>query len=79
MGVYESCIEAEKESFVNYKTNFKFNVSVQHIGNFTFLLLTTVSAAKSGKCGTNLTWTLDDEGTLIISGHGKMQDLLLSF
>ena len=43
------------------------------------LLSTTVSAAKSGKCGTNLTWTLDDEGTLIISGHGKMQDLLLSF
>lgn len=28
MGVYESCIEAEKESFVKYKTNFKFNVSV---------------------------------------------------
>ena len=27
----------------------------------------------SGKCGDNLTWTLDD-GTLTISGHGKMDD-----
>ena len=28
----------------------------------------TVSAAESGKCGDNLTWTLDDEGTLTIIG-----------
>jgi len=27
---------------------------------------------KSGTCGTNLTWTLDDEGTLTISGTGAM-------
>ena len=26
----------------------------------------------SGKCGLNLTWTLDDDGTLIISGTGEM-------
>jgi outer membrane protease len=25
-----------------------------------------------GKCGENLTWTLDDAGTLTISGTGKM-------
>ena len=35
---------------------------------------TTVSAATSGTCGDNLTWTLDDEGTLIISGTGNMWD-----
>ncbi len=29
-------------------------------------------AATSGTCGDNLTWTLDDEGTLTISGTGKM-------
>ena len=28
----------------------------------------------SGKCGKNLTWTLDDEGTLTISGTGNMKN-----
>ena len=28
----------------------------------------TASAATSGTCGDNLTWTLDDSGTLTISG-----------
>ncbi len=28
----------------------------------------------SGACGANLTWTLDDEGTLTISGEGEMED-----
>lgn len=31
-------------------------------------------AATSGTCGENLTWTLDSEGTLTISGTGKMED-----
>ena len=31
-------------------------------------------AASSGKCGDNLTWKLNDEGTLTISGSGKMND-----
>lgn len=26
----------------------------------------------SGACGTNVTWTLDDQGTLTISGSGNM-------
>ncbi len=30
--------------------------------------------ASSGTCGDNLTWTLDDEGTLTISGTGSMTD-----
>ena len=34
----------------------------------------TVSAASSGICGNNLTWTLDDEGTLTISGTGAMSN-----
>ena len=32
----------------------------------------TVSAASSGKCGDNLTWTLNDKGTLTINGTGDM-------
>ena len=31
-------------------------------------------AATSGECGDNLTWTLDDNGTLTISGEGAMTD-----
>ena len=32
----------------------------------------TIVAAQSGQCGDNLFWTLDDEGTLTISGTGAM-------
>ena len=34
--------------------------------------LTPFDEVASGTCGNNLTWTLDDEGTLIISGTGQM-------
>lgn len=34
------------------------------------------SAEESGSCGSNLTWTLDDNGTLTISGSGAMDDFL---
>ena len=33
-----------------------------------------IDAIASGKCGENLTWTLDDTGTLTISGTGAMYD-----
>ena len=33
-------------------------------------------AEESGTCGENLTWVLDDEGTLTISGTGEMEDFL---
>ena len=32
----------------------------------------------SGTCGSNLTWTLDSEGTLTISGEGEMDGYLSS-
>ena len=31
-------------------------------------------AASSGKCGDNITWTLDDNGLLTLTGSGKMYD-----
>ena len=34
----------------------------------------TVSAAESGTCGDNVTWTLSDDGVLTISGTGPMWD-----
>ena len=33
----------------------------------------------SGECGDNVTWTLDDEGTLVISGEGPMWDYANNF
>ena len=30
----------------------------------------------SGTCGDNLIWTLDEEGTLTLSGNGNMDDFL---
>ena len=38
------------------------------------LLPGTAKAAESGTCGENVTWTLDDTGTLTISGSGPMYD-----
>ena len=32
----------------------------------------TVLAASSGKCGDNITWTLDDNGNLVLTGSGQM-------
>ena len=41
----------------------------------TFVILPCMAeAAESGKCGDDLTWTLDDNGTLVISGTGEMWD-----
>ena len=41
-------------------------------------LLTVGAAAEegatSGACGDNLTWSLDSDGTLTISGTGNMRD-----
>lgn len=39
----------------------------------TILTAFSVNAADSGMCGENLTWTLDDKGTLTISGTGAMK------
>ena len=43
-----------------------------------FIALTVLSvsvfAEESGTCGDNLTWTLDDAGTLTINGTGDMED-----
>ena len=39
-----------------------------------FFLVPSAYAETSGPCGDNLTWTLTDDGTLTISGTGKMTD-----
>ncbi len=39
-----------------------------------FSVSSAAATVKSGTCGTNLTWTLDSNGTLTISGTGNMKD-----
>ena len=39
-----------------------------------FVTASAAETVKSGKCGDNLTWTFDSEGTLTISGTGPMYD-----
>ena len=39
----------------------------------------TSYAESGGTCGDNLTWTLSDDGTLTISGTGKMDDCVTSY
>lgn len=43
------------------------------------LIPLSVSAATSGTCGDNLTWTLDSRGTLKITGNGDMYDYKFYF
>ena len=38
------------------------------------LICGAASAESSGTCGTDLTWTLDDNGVLTISGSGAMKN-----
>lgn len=40
----------------------------------TVAVATSEETTKSGTCGENLIWVLDDEGTLTISGTGNMED-----
>jgi len=39
-----------------------------------YLAVETLSDGISGTCGKNLTWTLDENGTLTVSGQGTMED-----
>jgi len=48
-------------------------------GDITWVALENTTVVASGECGAkgdNLTWSLDDEGTLTISGTGAMHDYL---
>ena len=49
-------------------------LTVTVISNLIVALPSTVSAATSGTCGGNLTWTLDNAGILTISGTGAMDN-----
>ena len=56
------------------------NITIDSYGNDPILNATmhfsgnTANYVDSGKCGDNLTWTLDDIGTFVISGSGAMYE-----
>ena len=60
------------------KTNFKtFSIPCFMLVLFLLLIInidTVHAAEKSGQCGNDLYWTLDENGVMIISGEGKMWD-----
>ena len=53
------------------KLYFRDEISLLYFRSFDF---NNCSCWKSGTCGTDCQWTLDDEGTLTISGSGEMYD-----
>ena len=61
-------LEAVKQLNENAMKKFLFIVL------FLTVALTYALAQQSGSCGDNLTWTLDENGTLTISGTGEMDD-----
>lgn len=56
----------------------KFLIIVLALSVFCAFVPLVASAETSGTCGKNLTWILDDYGTLTISGTGNMENWNLS-
>ena len=56
------------------KTFLKLLFLVCAIVVLSLVISLTALADSSGTCGDNLTWVLDDNGTLTISGSGTMFD-----
>lgn len=56
------------------KKNIIFFLTICIIAIVCIFIPISASAATSGTCGNNLAWTLDDEGTLTISGNGVMSN-----
>ena len=70
------CCISQSKHFLRRKNMKKRVLSVFLVLCFVLTLLPTAFAdsSTSGACGDNLTWTLDGDGTLTISGTGKMWD-----
>ena len=51
-------------------------LAISMICAFVPLVVSAETTATSGTCGDNVTWTLSDDGTLTISGTGKMENYL---
>ena len=73
-GLFYDCNEHPKDIYYG-GTEEQWNALVNNIslGDLYFTTMHFASSIlESGKCGENLNWTIDDHGTLIISGSGEM-------
>ena len=61
-----------KKEGIQMKTTKRLISAFVAICMIMVMIPVTVSAASSGACGDNVTWTLSDDGVLIISGSGPM-------
>ena len=71
------CCISQSKHFLRRKNMKKRVLSVFLVLCFVLTLLPAAfadSAPTSGTCGKNVTWRLDGEGTLTISGSGEMED-----
>ena len=59
---------------MNTQAKRLFSALLAAVMLFSVLPVGSALAANSGTCGESLTWTLDDSGTLTISGTGEMFD-----
>ena len=59
-----------------YTDSFAESYANEHDIPFESLGDTSAENVADGNCGENLTWTLDSEGTLTVSGTGEMPDVL---
>ena len=50
----------------------KYKYTMPDLDTYVYIKATFVTTVASGNCGSNLTWALDDRGTLTISGTGDM-------
>ncbi len=75
VGLNEVDFSGVKFNEINFK-GFDFSGVSEFIKGLIPDFSVKSQAANSGTCGDNLTWTLDDEGTLTISGTGEMDNFL---
>ena len=74
MAVHYTGTEAEKATISIGSNNFDLEAAQWHFECPGMTCPGLLPAAKTGTCGDDLTWTLDDEGILTISGTGTMYD-----
>lgn len=71
-GSYE--LRFNKDGYETTSTTITISKDIMTVLKDPIIMEKTSSEKYDGKCGDNLNWLLDDNGTLIISGYGDMYD-----